>query len=246
MDEPVDDAGSAQPGRRTPPERTTEGSVVELAVDGCWRGTFRLTGGLRPDVDELILGLSKAYSLALVSGDNERDQPRCRRLFGPDPELRFNQSPLDKLEYIRQRQTAGERVLMVGDGLNDAGALQQSDVGVAVVEQVGTFSPASDVILASVRVPDLGGVLALARRTVRVVIFCFGISALYNAAGISIAAAGWLSPLLCAVLMPLSSVTVVLVACGATSRAARRSGLRDDPAPGAAPATDAGLIQTTV
>jgi P-type Cu+ transporter len=130
-------------------EPAADGTMVELAIDGRWRGTFRLTGGLRPDVDDLILGLAKTYSLALVSGDHERDQPRCRRLFGPDPELRFNQSPLDKLEYIRQRQAAGERVMMVGDGLNDAGALQQSDVGVAVVERVGTFSPASDVILAS-------------------------------------------------------------------------------------------------
>jgi len=220
--------------------------VVELAVDGRWRGTFRLTGGLRPDVDDLILGLSKTHSLALVSGDHERDQPTCRRLFGPDPELRFNQSPLDKLEYIRQRQAAGERVMMVGDGLNDAGALQQSDVGVAVVERVGTFSPASDVILASARVPDLGRVLALSRRTVRVVIFCFGISALYNAVGIGIAAAGWLSPLWCAVLMPLSSVSVVLVACGATTRAARRSGLGDGPRPVAAPAADAELSRMTV
>jgi Cu+-exporting ATPase len=242
----VDPLRAAQEGDPSRPEWIGEGSTVEWVIDGHWRGTFLLSGGLRTDVKGLIADLAQTYALALVSGDHDRDRAGCRRLLGADAELRFRQSPLDKLEYVRRRQAAGERVMMVGDGLNDAGALQQSDVGVAVVERVGTFSPASDVILASARVPELAQLLGLARRTVRVIIFCFGISALYNAAGIGIAAAGWLSPLWCAVLMPLSSVSVVLVACGATSRAARRSGWVTDPTPVAAAVSGTELGVTTV
>jgi Cu+-exporting ATPase len=114
--------------------------------------------------------------------------------------------------------------MMVGDGLNDAGALKQSDVGVAVVESVGAFSPASDVILDAARVPELPEFLKLARRSVRIVRVCFGISAAYNLVGVGIAAAGVLSPMICAVLMPVSSVSVVLAACGAATWAARRGG----------------------
>jgi len=141
----------------------------------------------------------------------------------------FNRTPLDKLQFIQSLQKRGDRVMMVGDGLNDAGALRQSDVGVAVVEKVGAFSPASDVILRADQVSRLDEILALSRRAVRIVRLGFGISACYNIFGISIAAAGLLSPLVCAILMPVSSISVVLFACGATAWAAR--GL-DSPSPG--------------
>ena len=135
--------------------------------------------------------------------------------------MRFNQSPLDKLNFIQEVRAAGSTVMMVGDGLNDAGALKQSDVGVAVVEKIGTFSPASDVILEAGQVPRLHEILAFARQSARIVRWSFCVSAVYNLAGISIAAYGILSPLICAVLMPLSSLSVVLFACGMTRWAGR-------------------------
>jgi Cu+-exporting ATPase len=202
-----------------------EGSVVCLAIDGRLRGEFVLANAVRPETDELLRGLGGRYNLALLSGDNEKERERFRSLFGRDAALHFNQSPLDKLGFIRGLQESGRRVMMVGDGLNDAGALKQSDVGVAVVEQVGAFSPASDVILAAAQVPRLSRILDLARRATQIVRLSFGISFLYNAFGISIAAAGILSPVICAILMPVSSVSVVLFACGATHLAARRAGL---------------------
>jgi Cu+-exporting ATPase len=129
------------------------------------------------------------------------------------------------LNFIRELQERGRRVMMVGDGLNDAGALKQADVGVAVVEQVGVFSPASDVILDAAELPRLASVLKFCRRAAGVVRAGFVVSSLYNVVGISIAAAGLLAPVVCAILMPISTITVVIFATGATAWMARRSGL---------------------
>ena len=199
------------------------GSAVHVAIDGHYRGGFVLEGALRPEVDALIQRLRGTYQLVLLSGDNARDAERFRALLGKTARVEFNQSPHDKLNVIRELQAAGRKVMMVGDGLNDAGALQQAEVGVAVVEKVGTFSPASDVILDAAQLPRLAEVLAFSRRAARVVRAGFVVSGLYNIVGVSIAAAGLLSPLVCAVLMPLSSVTVVLFAIGTTRWMARRT-----------------------
>jgi P-type Cu+ transporter len=184
-----------------------------------------LNNALRPQADRLLRSLGRHYELALLSGDTSQERQRFVELFGPDSRMHFNQSPLDKLGFIQSLQTQGKTVMMVGDGLNDAGALRQSDVGVAVVEKVGAFSPASDVILEAGQVPGILNMLRFARGAVRIVRLSFGISAVYNLMGIGVAAAGILSPLVCAVLMPLSSASVVLFACGATGWAARRYGV---------------------
>ncbi|TAL03866.1 MAG: HAD family hydrolase [Verrucomicrobia bacterium] len=198
------------------------GSTVHVAIDGRYRGAFSLSSELRPEVEQLVRKLRGSFDLALLSGDNARERARFHALFGDDARLRFNQTPLDKLGFIRRLQESGKTVMMVGDGLNDAGALKQADVGVAVVEKIGAFSPASDVILDAARVPQLGEILALAKRSARIVRLSFGISAAYNLVGVGIAAAGLLSPLTCAVLMPLSSASVVFFACGVTTWVARK------------------------
>ncbi len=190
---------------------------VQVAIDGRWRGSFTLENSLRPEVTQLIARLGDRFELALLSGDNEREAVRFQKLFGNRATLRFNQTPADKLDYIRELQGRGRKVMMVGDGLNDAGALKQANVGVAVVEQIGTFSPASDVIMDAAQLPRLAQVLDFSRSAARIVRTGFVISALYNLAGVSIAAAGLLAPIVCAILMPLSSATVVLFSCGATA-----------------------------
>jgi len=199
------------------------GNSVHVAIDGQYRGAFTLSSALRPDTENLLRKLTAHYEIALLSGDNERERERFLHLFGSTPNLNFNQSPLDKLGFIKRLQESGKVVMMVGDGLNDAGALKQSEVGVAVVENVGTFSPASDVILSATAVPQLYMILSLARRSAWIVRTSFLVSACYNLIGVSIAAAGWLSPLVCAVLMPASSISVVVFACGMSLWAARRT-----------------------
>ena len=200
----------------------TTAGLVSVAIDGVLRGEFKLGNSLRPEVAQLLSQLGSKYELALLSGDHEREAARFQKLFGDRAILKFNQSPADKLNFIRELQARGRKVMMVGDGLNDAGALKQADVGVAVVEQIGIFSPASDVIMDAAELPRLAKVLEFSRSAARVVRAGFVISALYNLVGVSIAAAGLLAPLVCAILMPLSSATVVVFSCGTTAWLGRR------------------------
>jgi Cu+-exporting ATPase len=218
-------------GQRAEPEfgAPFADSSVFVAIDGRLRGAFEFENSLRPEVEKLIAQLGGKYELALLSGDNEREAARFRKIFGGHATLRFNQSPADKLNFIRELQRRGKKVMMVGDGLNDAGALKQADVGVAVVEQVGAFSPASDVILDAAELPKLARVLEFSRGAARIVRAGFVLSAIYNVLGVSIAAAGLLQPMVCAILMPISSVTVVFFSCSATTWTARRMGLLANP-----------------
>jgi Cu+-exporting ATPase len=199
------------------------GSAVHWVVNRQWRGAAVLNSALRAEVGDLIGGLSAEYDLALLSGDNDSQRATFAAMFGD--RVHFQQTPINKLEYIAKLQDGGAKVLMAGDGLNDAGALKQSNVGVAVAENVGGFSPASDVIMDALMLSKLGRILSFSRDAVQVVRWSFGLSAIYNAVGIAIAARGLLEPWVCAILMPISSVTVVGVACAATGWMARRRAL---------------------
>ena len=148
--------------------------MVHVAMDGNHRGCYTLSNSLRPQAKEVIRKLATEYEIALLSGDNERERGRFEELFGKSGRLHFNQGPLHKLQFIRRLQAPGRTVMMVGDGLNDAGALKQSDVGVAVVEKHGR-------VLAGQRchhvganmVPRLHEVLRFAKSSVRVVRLSF-------------------------------------------------------------------------
>ena len=199
-----------------------KGSVVHVAMDGQYRGGFVLAGAMRPETGAAHGQVDEALRAGVVERRQRKGAGAVCRDFWRPGALHFNQSPLNKLGFIRQLQDSGRTVMMVGDGLNDAGGLQQSDVGVAVVENVSAFSPASDVILAADMVSRLAEILSFAKHSVRVVRASFLVSAAYNVVGIYIAARGGLSPVVCAILMPLSSVTVVAFACGATAWRARR------------------------
>ncbi len=201
------------------------GTAVHLAIDGRHRGCFVLANALRPGVERMLERLGHTYRLVLLSGDHPREEALYRRLFPEGAPLHFEQTPHGKLGLIRTLQHWGRKVAMVGDGLNDAGALRQSEAGLAVVEKISAFSPASDVIVPGAQVAQLDRIFDFCRRTARVVRAGFGLSAAYNAVGIGIAAAGLLSPVVCAILMPLSSISVVAFACAATEWAARRAGL---------------------
>ena len=139
--------------------------------------------------------------------------------------MKFKQTPFDKLNFIKHLQSKKKCVLMIGDGLNDAGALQQSDVGISISDNINTFSPASDAILKGRQFYKLPEFLSFAKISVRIIIISFVISFFYNLIGLSFAVQGTLSPLIAAILMPLSSISVIIFTTGFTTIWAKKKGL---------------------
>lgn len=203
-----------------------------VAVNGefacwCWFPSAR-----RPGMAGLLQGLrGLGAKMALLTGDDPRAEADWRGVFGGFAQLRFGQDPHDKLSFVQNWQREGRHVLMAGDGLNDAGALRQADVGVAVTDDVTSFSPACDGILDASRLDRLPVFIRFARVTVKILRACFVISFLYNAFGITLAARGLVSPLLSAILMPLSSFSAILLALIGVRVAAARMGLGAPAAP---------------
>lgn len=197
---------------------------VHLSINGELRGHFDIRPKYRPGLSDSVTALQKEnYHTYLLSGDQPTDQAFLGGLFKDDSHLFFKQKPEQKLEFIANLQRAENRqVLMVGDGLNDAGALQQSDVGLAVSDDINNFSPACDAIVQGEKLPLLPRYIRLAQAGQRIIKTSFGISLLYNLAGISFAVTGQLSPVVAAILMPLSSITIVLFTTAATNLVARR------------------------
>jgi len=205
------------------PQSAGRGAVVRVAIDGTYLGAYRVHSAYRTDLKMLLGALKQRAALYLLSGDNDTERAALAAYFEPD-RMHFSQTPQAKLDFVdRLEQT--RRVLMVGDGLNDAGALKRSSVGLALSEDTATFSPACDGILDAKSLERLPALLHLARACVGIIAASFALSLAYNAVGLSFAVSGQLSPLFCAVLMPLSSVSVVAFATLSTRLLARRAGI---------------------
>jgi Cu+-exporting ATPase len=193
--------------------------VTYVAV-GPESGWLRLSASSRPGIEEAARALSNEHDIWLVSGDHSGERARWEQFFGR--QMRFRQSPEDKLAYIEEARARGRRVLMVGDGLNDAGALAAADVGMAVSDDTSCMAPACDAVISGHRLTHLPAFLRYARRARQVVVACFLISIAYNVIGLTLALAGALTPLASAILMPVSSLTVVGISSGAMRWSARR------------------------
>jgi Cu+-exporting ATPase len=123
--------------------------------------------------------------------------------------LVFNQKPEQKLAFIENLQKEGKNVMMIGDGLNDAGALAQSNIGISISENVNVFSPACDGILDALQFSKIGFFMKYSKNAMKTIMMSFGLSLLYNVVGLSFAVSGNLSPIVAAIIMPLSTVTIV-------------------------------------
>jgi Cu+-exporting ATPase len=204
-------------------DENTLSTRVYVSVNGLVKGYYAVSNRYREGLKEIISLLSKKnYCLAVLSGDNESERDALSKLFGSKAEIRFNQSPGEKLQYVQQLQKQNRSVLMMGDGLNDAGALKQSDTGISVSDDVNNFSPACDGILDASRFSHLPKILSLSISARRIIISSFIIALLYNAAGLWFAVQGNLSPVIAAILMPLSAVTIVSFTTGASNLIGRK------------------------
>lgn len=186
-------------------------SYVYLKIGNTQRGRFVIKNVYRSGLKGVIERLKSRFRFAILSGDTDAEQKNLSELFPDGTPMYFAQKPDDKLKTIKGMQANGQNVMMVGDGLNDAGALQQSHVGMAVSEDISNFSPACDAIMHADTFHRLDSIIDLAKGSKRVIYASFFLSLAYNIVGLSIAVAGWLTPLVAAILMPLSSISIVVL-----------------------------------
>lgn len=201
---------------------STEPSVlnttVHISTNNRYRGKYTFYNSYRKGLAKLFNQLKKQYDLVILSGDNEGEFDNLKKLLPSKTKLIFNQKPDDKLEYIKFHQTEGAKVLMLGDGLNDAGALAQSDVGIALSENVNVFSPACDAILDASKFNQLHQFIKASKSGIKIIKWSFVLSFIYNSIGLYFAVTGQLAPVVAAILMPLSSISIVVFTTIATNR----------------------------
>lgn len=182
---------------------------VYVSIDDIFIGKFIFDNQYRDGLEELFSTLSKKYEIKVLSGDNEGERESLEQLLPKNTELIFNQKPEQKLAFIESLQQQGKNVLMIGDGLNDAGALAQSNVGISISENVNVFSPACDGILDASQFKKIEFFLGYSKNAMRTIYMSFGLSLLYNVVGLSFAVSGNLLPIVAAIIMPLSTITIV-------------------------------------
>jgi Cu+-exporting ATPase len=197
---------------------------VYVSVDGVLLGYYSFYNVYRQGLKAILHDLSDK-KLAVLSGDNNHEQARLEELLGKGAELNFNQSPMQKLEYIQQLKNKHHQVLMIGDGLNDAGALRQSDAGIALTNSITNFSPSCDAILDASSFDRLSKFLRFSKTTMRIILATFAVSLIYNVIGLTLAVQGLFSPIVSAILMPISSLSVIIFATVSVKIAAKRTGL---------------------
>lgn len=194
---------------------------VYILINDAYCGYFSFRQHYRNGIEN-VAGLAETYDLHLISGDQDHEREELRGYFRDDARMHFSRSPQEKLDFIKSLQCGAHRVMMIGDGLNDSGALKQSDLGIAITDDVNSFSPGSDAILDGRSFGKLPAFLKFAKDTVKVIHVSFLISLTYNLIGLSYAVTGRLSPLTAAILMPLSTVTIISFTSIATHLAAKR------------------------
>ncbi|WP_452220492.1 heavy metal translocating P-type ATPase [Lacinutrix salivirga] len=203
-------------------EKSVLNTTVHISTNNIYKGKFTFYNSYRKGLSKLFNVLKKQYDLVILSGDNEGELENLKKLLPSKTKLIFNQKPDDKLEYIKYHQSEGAKVLMIGDGLNDAGALAQSNVGIAISENVNVFSPACDAILDASKFNQLYKFIKASKSAIKIIKWSFVFSFFYNTIGLYFAVTGQLAPVIAAILMPLSSISIVVFTTIATNVLGRK------------------------
>lgn len=196
------------------------GTRAYVNINGVIKGYYRCRHIYRPQLKETLAALKTDYQLNVLSGDTDAEKGFLSNYF-ESFRMQFQQSPESKRNYIKWLSSE-QKVIMIGDGLNDAGALQQSTCGISMTETSGSFSPASDVILDAAAFQKLPSFLKYTNACTKTVYWSLAVSLLYNIIGLYFAMQGYLKPLVAAILMPASSVSIVLFVTAMSSFWAKR------------------------
>src|ERR1035437_5982835 len=200
------------PGQAFITEWASQGAtVVGLAVDRSLRGLFAVKDAVKPGAREVVQELERqGLKVYLVTGDNSLTAASIAKQTGIRSENVFAQvRPEQKADFVKQLQQQGERVAFVGDGINDAPALEQADLGVAVSRARDVAREAADIILLKSEIEAVPESLGLARSILRTIKQNLFWAFFYNAIGVPLAALGFMSPILCAAAMGLSDLVVI-------------------------------------
>ena len=190
---------------------------VYIEIDGKVKGHYSFKHTFRSKLKYIVSRLKKMnYNLSLLSGDTDKNKSELSNYFGKDFEMHFKQNPAEKKAMIDKWQNKGFKVAMIGDGLNDTGALRQSDVGIVITEDVNNFTPEGDIVFSASNFSKLGDFFYLGRGVKSLVIGAYILAFFYNVIGLSFAVSGQLSPVIAAILMPISSITIVFYALVST------------------------------
>ncbi|MCU0783097.1 MAG: cation-translocating P-type ATPase [Verrucomicrobia bacterium] len=193
-------------------EWSTQGAtIVGLALDQSLVGLFAVRDTLKPGVAKVVEQLQqRGLKTFLVTGDNALSAASIAKKIGITGENVFAEvRPGQKAEFVKQLQARGERVAFVGDGINDAPALEQADLGIAVGRASDIAREAADIILLKSEIEAVPEALGLARATLRTIKQNLFWAFFYNAIGVPLAALGFMSPVLCAVAMGCSDLIVI-------------------------------------
>ncbi|MBY0245018.1 MAG: heavy metal translocating P-type ATPase metal-binding domain-containing protein [Sphingobacteriaceae bacterium] len=198
---------------------------VHIVIESQYKGYFMVKQTWRKGLKSLVQKLKNKFDLSILSGDADKDEVYLKTIFPDNATLSFKQTPHQKLDTIIQKQQKGNKVMMLGDGLNDAGALKQSDFGIAITDNINNFTPGCDAILNGKSLKFLPNFIQLSKDGLTIIKISFVIATFYNCIGVYYAVQGTLYPLVAAILMPISTITIIIFTTVATRWAARKNNL---------------------
>ncbi|WP_185873473.1 heavy metal translocating P-type ATPase [Blattabacterium cuenoti] len=186
-------------------------TLVAISINNKLLGYFYFKNFYRKGIQKLFNDLKKDYNIIVLSGDNNNIEKKyIKSILPKSSKILFNQSPEDKLNYIKKLQKNGIKVIMFGDGVNDSAALKKSEVGISVSDNPTSFFPSCDAFIKSDCLNKISYFLKISRISYLLVIINFIISLLYNILGIFFAITCKLNPLIASILMPISSFSVII------------------------------------
>jgi len=195
---------------------------IYVKINDRIKGKYVFQNSYRKGLQDVFQILNPYFKISILTGDNQGEKQNLEKILPKDSQILFDQKPEDKLQFIKEMQNNKQKIMMLGDGLNDAGALAQSNVGIAISENINVFSPACDGILDAENFDKIPIFIKLSNKTISIIKVSFIISFLYNIIGMLFAVTGNLSPIVAAILMPVSSISVVLFVTLSTNILAKK------------------------